>query len=125
MEWSTHLLANPLFSGDRAKLSTIGRGSVGCEILCFRPEELVLDLGSLELVELRPAFSEVERLNHFVGLERNCVIPLEGETEREGGPEVLAPVGNAISGGLSEFDDAPRRGAMVVGHKKERRSKRR
>ena len=47
------------------------------------------------------------------------------ETEREGGPEVLAPVGNAISGGLSEFDDAPRRGAMVVGHKKERRSKRR
>ena len=70
-EPSTHLLANPLFSGDKPKLSTIGRGSVGCEILCFRPEELVLDLGSLEFVEFRPAFSELERLNHLVGLDRN------------------------------------------------------
>lgn len=53
------------------------------------------------------------------------MIPLEGETERGDGPVVLAPVGKTTSGGLSEFDDAPRRGAMVVSHKNERRSKRR
>lgn len=73
----------------------------------------MLALGSLTLVEGRP-LSEVARFNHFVGLERNWVILFEGETERGEGAYVLAPVGKTTSGGLSEFDDAPRRGCMVV-----------
>ena len=67
-----HLLA-PVKPESGCKLSTIGRGSVGWDILGFLPDELVLGLGSMELVEDRPATLpvELERLNHFVGFERN------------------------------------------------------
>ena len=52
----THLLAAcipspPLFGG--TSVSKMGRGSVGCDILCLR-EELVLERGSLELMDERP-----------------------------------------------------------------------
>ena len=79
---NAHLLApvNPPLSGG-IKLSTIGLGSVGCEILCLRVE-LVLDRGSIELMDARPTPPEFERLNHLVGLVNSCVKPLEGEAER-------------------------------------------
>lgn len=81
----------------------------------FLPVELVLDLGSLELIDARPALPELERLNHFVGLERNCVKPLEGEAERGEVPGDAPPgPGTTTSGGLNELaDGAPRRGAMA------------
>lgn len=80
----------------------------------FLPVELVLDLGSVELIEARPEFAELDRLNHFVGLDRNCVKPPEGETDRGEVPGDVPPVpGKATSGGLSELEvEPPRRGGM-------------
>lgn len=44
----------------------------------------MLGLGSEELIDERPDNEplEFERLNHFVGFERNAVKPLDGEVER-------------------------------------------
>ena len=49
----------------------------------LRPAELVLDRGSVELVDERPAMlpPDADLLNHFVGFERKPVKP-EGEAER-------------------------------------------
>lgn len=94
----------------------IGRGSVGCEILCLR-EELVLERGSLDM-ELRPPEPDVERLNHFVGCVKSFVNPFEGDTER-GVLRKLAPgdegEGVDASGGLRVFEPC-RRGAMGSGN---------
>ncbi|KAH9843020.1 uncharacterized protein C8Q71DRAFT_720402 [Rhodofomes roseus] len=71
--------------------------------------ELVLDLGSLELIEERDALSDVTRLKQFVGLERNCVSPFKGKTEHGNVPGDAEPVpGKTISGGLRELEDVPR-----------------
>ncbi|GBE80833.1 hypothetical protein SCP_0305530 [Sparassis crispa] len=66
----------------------MGRGSVGWDILGFLPTELVLDLGSLELMDEREPLPGVERWNHFVGRERNDAKLPEGETERDEGDGV-------------------------------------
>lgn len=95
----------------------MGRGSVGWDILGFLPVELVLDLGSVELIEERPALAEFERLNHFVGLERNWVNPFEGEMDRGEVPGDAPPPepGKTISGGLRELEvEPPRCGPMAV-----------
>ena len=103
--------APPRF-GESARLSTIGRGSVGCEILCLR-EELVLERGSLDM-ELRPPDPDVERPNHFVGCVKSFVNPFEGDTER-GVFRKLTPGdegdGVVASGGLRVLEPW-RRGAM-------------
>ena len=101
----------------------MGLGSVGCEILGFLAE-LVLDLGSVELVEERPVKEplEFERLNHLVGLDRNEVKPFDGDADRG---NVNAPPGeraawfdNPASGGLNVLTDgAPRRGPIYLGSK--------
>ncbi len=90
----------------------IGRGSVGCEILCLR-EELVLERGSLDM-ELRPPEPDVERLNHFVGCVKSFVNPLEGDTERGVLRKLAAGDegdGVVASGGLRVLEPC-RRGAM-------------
>ena len=84
----------------------------------FLPDELVLGLGSMELVEDRPATLpvELERLNHFVGFERNWVKPEEGEAERGKlrKPDEGEVDGPPESGGLNVLEDgAPRRRAIV------------
>ncbi|KAI1790397.1 hypothetical protein LXA43DRAFT_1016929 [Ganoderma leucocontextum] len=107
--------APPRF-GDSARLSMIGRGSVGWEILCLR-EELVLERGSLE-TELRPPEPDVERLNHFVGCVKSLVNPFEGDTERGVLRKLAAgDEGDGVdaSGGLSVFEPC-RRGAMGSGN---------
>lgn len=89
----------------------------------FLPDELVLGLGSIELVEDLPATFpvELERLNHFVGLDKNWVKPEDGEAERG---KLRKPVegeveGTPMSGGLNELEDgAPRRRAMARSEKK-------
>ena len=84
MNLMTHLLAECMPKAPRlggTKVSSMGRGSVGCEILCLRVE-LVLVRGSLEEMDERPTPPEFERLNHFVGLVKICVKPPEGEVER-------------------------------------------
>ena len=80
---------------------------MGWDIFGFLPDELVLGRGSIELVEDRPATFpvELERLNHFVGLERNWVIPDDGDAERG---KLRKPVeeeaeGTPESGGLNEL----------------------
>lgn len=93
-------------------MSKIGRGSVGCEILCLRPE-LVLERGSLELMEDLPCPPELDRLNHFVGLVKSCVKPLEGDEERGVPRKPAGDDGEGVvaAGGLSVFDPV-RRGGM-------------
>ena len=59
----------------------MGRGSVGCDILCLRVE-LVLERGSLALIDERPPPPEFERLNHFVGLVKSWVKPPDGDEDR-------------------------------------------
>lgn len=89
----------------------------------FLPDELVLGLGSIELVEDLPATFpvELERLNHFVGLDKNWVKPEDGEAERG---KLRKPVegeveGTPMSGGLNELEDgAPRRRAMARSDKR-------
>ena len=57
---------------------------MGWEILGFLPTpELVLGLGSFELMELRPGILplELDRWNHCLGL-KSWEKPVEGETER-------------------------------------------
>ena len=84
-------------------MSTIGRGSVGCEILCLRVE-LVLERGSLELMDERPPPLEVELLNHFVGFVKIWVKapPPEGEVERGVPRKLPGDEGEGVvaSGGL-------------------------
>ena len=113
--WATHLLAAciprpPLFGGTSE--SKIGRGSVGCEILCLRVE-LVLERGSLELMDDRPWPLEVERLNHFEGFEKICVMPPEGDEDREVLRKLAGEEGEGVvvAGGLRVLD-VVRRGAM-------------
>ena len=107
--------------GSGRNWSKMGLGSVGCDILGFRPE-LVLALGSTELIDERPGREplELERLNHLVGLERKDVKPFEGEAERgklSEPPGERAPcVGSPASGGLNVLTDGTaRRGAMNGG----------
>ncbi len=82
----------------------IGRGSVGCDILCLRVElELVLERGSLELIDVRPCPPELERLNHlFV----NAVKLLEGDAERGVLRKLAGEEGDGVvaSGGLRVLD---------------------
>lgn len=86
----------------------------------------MLDRGSLELMDDRPLPAplppEAERLNQRVGFARNCVKPPDGETERveltEPGDEPPEAAGTR-SGGLSELEDAPRRGGIVDLRKRE------
>lgn len=94
----------------------MGRGSVGCDIFGFLPLELVLDLGSIELMDERPdtLLLEADRLNHLAGLVRNCEKPEEGDAERG---KLRKPGGDwdgaFASGGLNVLiDGAPRRRAM-------------
>lgn len=91
---------------------------MGCDILGFLPE-LVLDRGSVELMDVRPGSDplEFERLNHFVGLDRNDVKPFEGDAERgklREPPGERAPCAcGPASGGLNVLiDGVVRRGAM-------------
>ena len=88
---------------------------MGCDIFGFLPE-LVLDLGSVELMDARPGIEplEFERLNHFAGLVRNDAKPFDGDAERgklreppgERAPWVCGPA----SFGLSVLiDGGPRR----------------
>jgi hypothetical protein len=67
-----------------------GLGSVGRDILGFRPVELVLPLGG-SVAPADNAPLEGLRLNHFPGFVKKFVNPLEGEVDRgspgEGGPD--------------------------------------
>ena len=109
---STYLLAacmpNPPRCGG-TKVSMIGRGSVGCDILCLRVE-LVLERGSLELMDERPWPPEFVRLNHlFV----KSVKPFEGDAERGVLRKLAGDEGEGVvaSGGLRVLETLLR-GAM-------------
>lgn len=88
--------------------------------MAFRPAELVLDRGSIELVDERPPVlpPEADLLNHFVGLDRKPVNPVEGEVERGKLREPGAWLGESVlpdSEGLKVLDDgAPRRGGAMI-----------
>jgi hypothetical protein len=73
-----------------------GLGSVGRDIFGFRPVELVLALGgSVAPGDVVPV--EGLRLNHFPGLVKKFVNPLEGEADRETpGEGGLDDVGNWV-----------------------------
>ena len=111
----THLLPAcipnpPRFGG--TSVSKMGRGSVGCDILCLR-DELVLERGSLELMDDLPTPPELERLNHFVGLVKSWVKPPDGDEDRGVLRKLAGEDGEGVvvGGGLRVLE-AVRRGAM-------------
>lgn len=66
--------------------SRIGLGSVGRDILCFLPEELLI-LGSEAAAMVLIFGFDALLPNHLEGFERKFVNPFEGEVER-GKPNV-------------------------------------
>jgi len=110
-----YLAAQATYVSDCSEL-TIGRGSVGLEILGFLPELVLLLFVYSELPVDGRVFEEF-LLNHLAGFERNWVKPEDGELAR--GKERNAGEGAdeewvKISWGLNVLaDGAPRRGAML------------
>lgn len=85
----------------------------------FLPE-LELARGSTELMDARPGMAplELDLENHFVGFEKNCVKPVDGDADRG---KVVAPGERAPDEGVPPsgghnvlMDGAPLRGGIVT-----------
>lgn len=68
-------------------VSSMGRGSVGRDILCFLAEELLV-LGSVATPPLSLGF-ELLRVNHLVGRVKNWVKPPDDGELARGNPSKL------------------------------------